>query len=283
MDHPALVGMRQRLGRLEAPTGNILGRQGLIRTLTLVEDVGQAAALDELHGVIMDAPLGADGEDRHDVRVMQPGDRLGLATEPLHGLLVGDGPEPQDLERHTTAERRLLGLIDDAHAAASELADDPEIAQGRWPLGRRARGASDELDAREASVELIGQLGMSGKELVAIRGRSGLEIGHVSIQDLDDLRGRVGQRSHFWLMRIGAIGLVEGGVIGLGHIVRSPAVLCEGRRTTIGSPSSIGPESARMSRNPIPSFLYIVNFLYFAFDLPAVGGQVRQEDTPGRR
>ena len=65
------------------------------------------------------------------LRVMQPGDGLGLAAEPLHGVLVGDDPEPQDLERHATAKRSLLGLIDDAHAAAAELADDPELAQAR--------------------------------------------------------------------------------------------------------------------------------------------------------
>ena len=45
MDHPALVGMRQRLGRLEAPAGDVRGRQWLAGSLRFGQDVGQAAAL----------------------------------------------------------------------------------------------------------------------------------------------------------------------------------------------------------------------------------------------
>ena len=84
--------------------------------------------------------------------------------KPLHGLFVGDGAEPQHLQGHVAAERGLLGLVDDAHAAAAELADDPELAQGRRRLGRRAGRAVDELDAGQAGLELRGQLGMSRAE-----------------------------------------------------------------------------------------------------------------------
>ncbi len=84
VDHPALVGMRQRLGGLKAPRGNVVARERLARSLRFSQNVGQASARDILHGVIVHAVLAADGEDRHDVGVVQPRDRLGLALKALH-------------------------------------------------------------------------------------------------------------------------------------------------------------------------------------------------------
>ena len=46
--------------------------------LQLADHFRQRPALDELHGVVVDAPLAADGVDRHDVRVVQAGRRQGL-------------------------------------------------------------------------------------------------------------------------------------------------------------------------------------------------------------
>ena len=90
---------------------------------------GQAAALDELHGVEGHAPLAADGVDRDDVRVVQAGGGLGLELEPLQLPRVHRRGNRQDLQRHAAAERDLLGLVDDPHAAPADLADDAEIAQ----------------------------------------------------------------------------------------------------------------------------------------------------------
>ena len=138
----------------------------------------------------MDAPLAADGEDRHDIGVVQPGDGLGLALEPLHRLLVGHDAEPQDLQGHAAAERGLLGLVDDAHAAAAELADDPELAQG----GRRPRPRgpvarwTNSMPARQAS-SCAASSGWAASSCVAIRGLAGLEVGQVAVQDADDRRG----------------------------------------------------------------------------------------------
>ena len=49
------------------------------------------------------------------------------------------------LRRHVTAQRDLLGLVDDAHAALADLAEDAEIAklpQSREPPGRAACSAA---------------------------------------------------------------------------------------------------------------------------------------------
>ena len=147
----------------------------------------------------MHVPLAADGEDRHDVGVVQPGHGLGLAAEPLHRLLIGDGAESEDLERDAAAQRRLLGLVDHAHAAPAELAEDLELAQCRRLLGGRSGRSMDELDAGQARLELRGQRGMGGQQLVPIRGLPGLEIGHVTVQDTGQLSRGIGRPNGFRL------------------------------------------------------------------------------------
>ena len=79
----------------------------------------------------MDAPFGADRVDRDDVGVVQLRGGLGLDAEPGDLAGVDGGGERQDLQRHATAERALHGLVDDAHAAAPQLADDAEITESR--------------------------------------------------------------------------------------------------------------------------------------------------------
>ena len=92
--------------------------------------------------------------------------RLGLVLEALQLARVQRRRERQHLQRHPPAQRDLLGLVDDAHAAAAHLAEDPEVAQRSqvgaasnpilsW-LGLRAHrpygGSTDELRlARQAS------------------------------------------------------------------------------------------------------------------------------------
>src|SRR5438445_228693 len=86
-----------------APWG--LGRAGPAQALQLVEHAVQALALDELHGVVVGALALADAEDRHDVRVVQPGHRPRLAAEALQ---VGGGPPAlrrQHLQGDVPAER----------------------------------------------------------------------------------------------------------------------------------------------------------------------------------
>ncbi len=94
----------------------------------LFDHLVQTQALDELHDVIGRAVVLADAEDRHDVRVVELGGSLGLALEPQPLLVVADHLGRQDLQCHMAAERNLLGLVDHAHPAMADLADDPEIA-----------------------------------------------------------------------------------------------------------------------------------------------------------
>ena len=95
----------------------------------LVEDRCQAAALDKLHGVVVNALIAADTEDGHDVGMVQLRGGLSLDLEPLALLGVDRRGEGKHLERNAPAQRDLLGLIDDAHAPAADFAEDPVFAQ----------------------------------------------------------------------------------------------------------------------------------------------------------
>ena len=156
---------------------------GLCRSWASARSLRQAAALDELHRVVVHVAVAADGEDRHDVGMVQPRDGLGFAAEPLHRLLVGHGREPQHLERHFALERRLLGLIDNAHAAAADLTDDAELAQGRRPRGRRAGRSLDEVDPGQTGLKLSGQLRMRVQQLPPVWCLAGLERGQVPVEN----------------------------------------------------------------------------------------------------
>jgi hypothetical protein len=173
------------------------------------QNVGEAPPRDILHGVIVHAPFAADGEDRHDVRMVEPGDRLGLAAKAVHGVFVDDGPEPQHFQGDVTVKRGLLGLVNHTHAATAKLANDPKLAQSRWRFGRRTGRSLNELDAGQPRIELRGQLRVSLAEPSAIGSAAPLEIGHVAVQDARQISGRVGRRHQTLVGRAAGARLVE--------------------------------------------------------------------------
>jgi len=64
--------------------------------------------------------MAADVMQRGDVRVIQPGDRLGLALETDPSFWqVGEIVE-QDLDGNASLETRIARFVDLAHAAAAE-------------------------------------------------------------------------------------------------------------------------------------------------------------------
>ena len=87
----------------------------------------------ELHDVVVMAVVPPHAEDRDDIGVVQPrrGPRLPLET--LHLLRVSESRIRQNLQRDASAQRFLLGLVDHAHAAAANLAEDAVVAQPRQP------------------------------------------------------------------------------------------------------------------------------------------------------
>ena len=102
----------------------------------LGDDRVQALALDKLHGVITDIAILADFVHGHDVGVMQSSGGAGLPAKPFLDQRVARHVARQDLECHPPAQRDLFGLVDDAHAAAADLAEDPEVADLVVPRDR---------------------------------------------------------------------------------------------------------------------------------------------------
>ena len=70
----------------------------------VADQVGQGPAVDELHGVIMHAPVTADGVHGNDVRMVQERSGLGLELEPAEPLAVKCQALGQDLQGHAAAE-----------------------------------------------------------------------------------------------------------------------------------------------------------------------------------
>ncbi len=97
----------------------------------------------------MQAVVFADAEDRHDMGVMQLSRGASFAEEPLDLPRTGVGPRSEDLECNATAERFLLGLVDNAHAAPTYLPEDPVVGQPlERSLGSRSRPAIEVADGR---------------------------------------------------------------------------------------------------------------------------------------
>ena len=60
---------------------------------------------------------------------MQPGRRPGLAAEALQAAGVEQSMPGQHLDGHAPVQGDLLGLVDDAHAAAAQLPENLELTQ----------------------------------------------------------------------------------------------------------------------------------------------------------
>jgi hypothetical protein len=117
----ALVRIREAVGDLAHDLHRLERAHALVRQAR-----SQVGAVDELHGKVRHAVVIAAVERRDHVRVIQLAGGLGLEEEALAVLvralrIVGDD---DGLQRHGAVEVRVLGLVDDAHGAAAELAED---------------------------------------------------------------------------------------------------------------------------------------------------------------
>ena len=127
-------GRRRRRGdggRRLAVSASGIGWRGaaICSAPEVIEQLAERLAADELHREVVDAALLADGEDGHDVRMVDLGRGLGFVLEAGDVLFVDGGGSGQDLEGDAAAEGDLLRLVDDAHAAAADFADEAEVAE----------------------------------------------------------------------------------------------------------------------------------------------------------
>ena len=94
----------------------------------VVQQVGvERLALEQLHGDERLAVLFADLVNRADVRMIERRRRPRLEPEALGRLRAALQIAWQELQRDVPAKRQILGLIDDAHAARTDAAQDPIV------------------------------------------------------------------------------------------------------------------------------------------------------------
>ncbi len=105
--------------RAQRETGRF--RRERVRLFQLRNHMRQRLAVNELHGVIMNAAFVAHGIHRHDVRMVELRGGLRLVAEPLYMRAIDGGGERQDLDRHAAIQRDLRRLVDHAHPAAADL------------------------------------------------------------------------------------------------------------------------------------------------------------------
>ena len=84
----------------------------------------EVRALQQLHGHVDLAVLLAVVVDGDDVRVVQAGRGLGLALEALAQRVVGAELGGDRLDRHEAVQDRVVGLVDLAHRALTDLFKD---------------------------------------------------------------------------------------------------------------------------------------------------------------
>ena len=145
----------------------------------VVEDRAEVAAWHELHRErerVLDFQERVNRDDR---RVPQARRGSGLATEALDMARAQREPGRENLERHATAQRRLLREVDDAHAAAAEFVLDPILAKAPTRgFCRRAvvldDGAEEVVELQEVAAPRADLLAQ--RFGVALREGGGLEI-----------------------------------------------------------------------------------------------------------
>ena len=127
MHQPAGVGRRQAAAGLCEHVEHLLPSALFGR-----EPFAQRDARDQLHGEKQPAVDAADVVHRDDVGMRDPGHRARLALQPRpHVCGQRIGGHEQDLERDLAIELGIVGGIDDAHAAGTEVIEDDIATQRR--------------------------------------------------------------------------------------------------------------------------------------------------------
>ncbi len=189
------VGMLEPQGRLADDLAGRSHSQGTARRRANADELLQIDAVDELHHQKLDAAGLARVVSPHDVRMIQPSDRLHLAAEAGDRLIVVQITMGKDFQGHRLVEEDLPSLVDDTHAAAAQFLQQFVVAQAAR-FDDPAKDALDQVRALGKSAAVLFKLQKGPAALaevqfdlqqfpqqaVALAGR-GLE------QDLFDQRG----------------------------------------------------------------------------------------------
>ena len=154
VDDAARVGVVHRLGDLPHERGRAAAAGAARRR----GPSGQARPVDEAHAEVVLPVVLADLVDRHDAGMVEVGRGLGLGAEPRDVGLVGELPGQDHLEGDGPVEAQLPGLVDDAHAAAGDLAKQLVVAEATEHAGPDRRPSLRRVP-RTTVVERSGLVG----------------------------------------------------------------------------------------------------------------------------
>ena len=116
VDDAVAMGRPQRAGDLGEHRRGAIGRQR-----PAGEHVGEAAGVDQAHHQVRGTGLAPVVVQRDDVRVLEPGDELGLGLEPADERRIVGELGLDHLDRHLTPDDRLVGPEHRAERASSDL------------------------------------------------------------------------------------------------------------------------------------------------------------------
>ncbi len=129
VDHPLAVRVIQRAAHRLVDAQQVRRRERLAGLLVQVNQHAQLYTLDELHRHVVQAVRFAEVIHRHDVRMLQRGNRLRLALEARRIAAQVAQVRLDDLERHHAPQRHVHRPVDARHPAASQRAFNLIIAQ----------------------------------------------------------------------------------------------------------------------------------------------------------
>jgi len=103
-----------------------------------LDDLAERAALEQLHGDVVDVARGVDLVDGDDVRVLEGRRGPRLADQLLDRILLLAAPHVlrQHLQGHLSAQVDVFGPDHAPHAAAADLGQEPEPADAFSDPGR---------------------------------------------------------------------------------------------------------------------------------------------------
>ena len=129
LDRPGDLGHQPRRG---ARVGGVRGQAAR-----------QAPAPDQLHAEVVAVLVFPDAVDRHDPRVIEVRDRLGLDAEPPEVGLPGEQAGADHLDGDRTVQAHLPRLEHDPHRPLTQAPDQLEVAEPRRGRGSREVGRAD--------------------------------------------------------------------------------------------------------------------------------------------
>ena len=122
---PASCADFEGVGELHRHLDQLVGRE-----LPPDQPLLERRSLQQLHDQKRLSLVLTEVVDGADVGVVERRGGARLALKALEGLAVLGHLRGQELDRHLAAEIGVLGLIDDPHAATSQLGDDSVVGNG---------------------------------------------------------------------------------------------------------------------------------------------------------